>query len=176
MATSGNGCGPAEQSFGGSHGTDIYLVPDLAQALGCVPTIPTKVRCLDAFRTSMLALGMPRQCAISPPKRSPFGAFGGWMNIRELRWHGWGDERRAWAKGVIVGVPARLRHNQLPIRQSSLRTDNGTRSWPPAVRIVASGRVSCGTSYFYSKLHVISQFGRFAVTLPTCPDQFYAPV
>jgi hypothetical protein len=30
-------------------------------------------------------------------------------------------------------------------------------------------------SYYYSRLPVTSAFGRFSVTLPTCPDKFFAP-
>jgi hypothetical protein len=169
MLTSGNGCELAERSFGASHGTQIRLMPDLVVAMGCTPLIPTKVRCLDKLRTSLLALERPQQCAVAAPRGFPFH---GWMNIRELRWHRWGNKDRAWALGVIRGVPARLRRG----RSSSPKTIPGVRTpgRPPPVRLVASGRVSCGTSYFYSRLHVAGKFGRFAVTLPTCPDQFFA--
>ena len=172
MGTSGNGCELAERSFGSSHGTQIRLMPDLVAAMGCTPLIPTKVRCLDKFRTSLLALEKPRQCAVTGPKNSPFH---GWMNIRELRWHRWGDENRAWARGVIRGVPARLKRGRLSAPATIPGVSATAPRWPPAVRLVASGRVSCGTSYFYARLHVVSQFGRFAVRVPTCPDQFFAP-
>jgi hypothetical protein len=46
---------------------------------------------------------------------------------------------------------------------------------PISVRLLATGRVACGTAYFYSKLRVSSLFGSFEVTLPTCPDQFFVP-
>jgi len=175
LAVIGNGCGLAERSFGGSPGAEIHLAPDLALALGCTPVIATKVRCLDKLRTSLLALGRPRQCAVSPPERALLRAFGGWMNIRELRWHAWGDEDRAWAEGVIAGVPARLRKDRPSAKPSSRKNAHAKVAWPPAVRVVASGRVSCGTSYFYSRLRVVSPFGRFTVKLSTCPDQFFAP-
>ncbi len=172
MFTSGSGCELAERAFGESGGTEIHLIPDLAVAMGCTPLIPTKVRCLDNFRTSLLALDKPLQCAVNPPKGSPFH---GWMNIRGLHWHEWGNEDRAWALGVIRGIPPRLRRS----RPSSSKTIRGrpttTLGSPPPVRLVVSGRVSCGTSYFYSRLGVVSQFGHFEVTLPTCPDQFFVP-
>ncbi|HKB50407.1 MAG TPA: hypothetical protein VKC63_03140 [Solirubrobacterales bacterium] len=173
MLTSGNGCELlAERSFGESHGTQIRLMPDLVAAMGCTPLIPTKVRCLDELRTSFLALERPHQCAVAAPKGFPFH---GWMNNRELRWHRWGNEDRAWALGVTRGVPARLRRGRFSSTKTIRGVSTTTPEWPPPVRLVASGRVSCGTSYFYSRLHVISNFGRFAVTLPTCPDQFFAP-
>lgn len=172
MLTSGNGCELAERPFGVSHGTQIRLMPDLVVAMGCTPLIPSKVRCLDKFRTSLLALERPQQCAVAAPKGSPFH---GWMNIRELRWHRWGNKDRAWALGVIRGVPARLRQGRFSPPKTIPGVSTTAPGWPPPVHLVASGRVSCGTSYFYSRLHVVSKFGRFAVTLATCPDQFFVP-
>lgn len=164
MLTSGNGCEPAENVPG--------LMPDLVVAIGCTPQIPTKVRCLDKFRTSLLALEKPRQCAVAAPQSSPFH---GWMNIRELRWHEWGNEDRAWALGVIRGIPPRLRRARLSAPVTIPGVSATAPEWPPPVRLVTTGRVSCGTAYFYSSLQVVSQFGRFAMTLPTCPDQFFVP-
>ena len=172
MLTSGNGCELAERSFGGSHGTQIRLMPDLVVAMGCTPLIPTKVRCLDKLRTSLLALEKPRQCAVAAPESSPFH---GWMNIRELRWHRWGNEDRAWALGVIREIPARLKRGRFSTPATIPGVPATAPRWPPPVRLVASGRVSCGTSYFYSRVHVVSRFGHFGVTLPTCPDEFFAP-
>ena len=148
------------------------MIPDLALALGCTPMIPTKVRCLDEFRTSLLALGEPRNCAVAGPKGS---AFPGWMNIRELRWHQWGDEQGAWALGVVKGPPKNLGHRARSGRTSAETISQAVPLPPISVRLFASERVSCGTSYFYAKLRVISPFGRFEVVLPTCPDQFFAP-
>ena len=172
MLTSGSGCELTERSFGASHGTQIRLMPDLVVAMGCTPLIPTKVRCLDKLRTSVLALEKPRQCAVAARKSSPSH---GWMNIRELRWHRWGNEDRAWALGVIRGIPARLKRGRFSAPSTIPGVSATAPRWPPPVRLVASGRVSCGTSYFYSRLHVVSQFGRFTVALPTCPDKFFAP-
>jgi hypothetical protein len=173
LMTSGNGCGLSQQVFGASHGTEIRLMPDLALAMGCVPLIPTKVRCLDRPRTSLLALEKPRQCAVAGPRDSPFS---GWMNIRELRWHRWGDEGKAWALGVIRELPVGLVGQRSAVSTPGPAVSPAVPLAPISVRLVASERVSCGTSYFYAKLRVASPFGQFEVTLPTCPDQFFAPL
>lgn len=172
MITWGTGCEPAERAFGANHGVGVYLVPDLVLAMGCTVQVPTKVRCLDKFRTSLLALVEPRQCAVAGPSGSPFA---GWMNIRDLRWHRWGATRKAWALGVIRQVPQRLMRGRFSTPTSQPGIGAAVPLAPLSVRLVASGRVSCGTSYFYSKLRVVSPFGRFAVALPTCPDQFFSP-
>ena len=171
VAASGNSC-ELGQNMGVSHGTVISLMPDLVLARGCTPVIPTKVRCLDKFRTSLLALEEPRQCAVAGPEDS---LFPGWMNIRELRWQQWGGEEKAWALGVIRELPAPLPQRELLAPTRGETISSGVPLAPISVRLIASERVSCGTAYFYSMLRVVSPFGRFTVTLPTCPDQFFAP-
>jgi hypothetical protein len=171
----GNGC-TLGQELGMEHRTVTTLMPDLVTAMGCTPMLTTRVRCLDVLRTSLLALEEPAQCAVSPPAGTPLA---GWMNIRELRWRHWGDEGSAWALGVLKGIPGRLLRGG---RRQPGRAESGVASLSPAkpvdlqkVRLVASGRVSCETSYFYSRLRVVSAFGRFTLSLPTCPDVFFGP-
>lgn len=172
MNIAGNGCELGERTFGVSGGTAIHLPPDLALAMGCTPVVAVKVRCLDRTRTFLLALEEPRQCAVAGPESSPFP---GWMNIRELHWHQWGDEKKAWALGVIRELPAGLIHkrNSTPVAGPSV--GSSVPLAPISVRLVAFGRVSCGTADFYSGLRVTSPFGHFELALPTCPDQFFAP-
>ena len=175
MVISGNGCELAERSFGANHGTQVRLMPDLVVAMGCTPLIPTRVRCLDKFRTSLLALEKPRQCAVAGPADS---LFPGWMNIRELRWHRWGDEPKAWGLGVIRELPAQFverTQRKLSAQISGPAIAPAIPLPPISVQLVASERASCGTAYFYSRLRVSSLFGRFEVTLPTCPDTFFTP-
>ncbi len=148
------------------------LMPDLVASMGCTPVIPTKVRCLDKFRRSLLALDEPRQCAVSGP---PGSSFAGWMNIRELRWRNWGDDGPARAIGVLRQVPPRLLRDGLATRRTSPSLASAEPLAPISVRLVASGLTSCGTAFYYSTLRVKSAFGRFAISLPTCPDVFFAP-
>ena len=171
MVESGNDC-ELGQNLGMNHGTVIRLMPDLVQARGCTPTIPSKVRCLDKFRTWLLALEKPRNCAVAGPEDS---LFPGWMNIRDLRWHRWGDERKVWALGVIRELPARFTQRDTSAATSGPAISSGVPLPPITVRLMAAGKVSCGTAYFYSRLRVSSVFGRFEVALPTCPDQFFVP-
>jgi len=171
MGVGGNGCELTQRSFGANHGTEIRLAPDLASAMGCTPQIPTKVRCVDKFRTWLLALEMPQQCAVAGPADSLIG----WMNIRELHWRQWGDDQGASALGVLKGVPSRLLRKRLSTHGSQPGISDAVPLPPFTVRLMGSERVSCGTSYFYARLRVVSAFGRFGVTLPTCPDQFFAP-
>jgi hypothetical protein len=171
MVVSGDGC-DLGQELGMSHGTVISLMPDLVLARGCTPVIPTKVRCLDKFRTSLLALEKPMNCAVAGPENS---LFPDWMNIRELRWHRWGNEEKAWGLGVIRELPGQLAQKMLSASTSGSAISPAVPLAPIRVRLVTSEKVSCGTADFYSRLRVISPFGQFEVTLPTCPDQFFAP-
>lgn len=167
----GNDCTLGERVGRSDHGTEMGLARDLIESMGCTPRVPTKIRCLDIRRTSLLALEEPRQCAVSGPPDSPFP---GWMNIREVRWRSWGNEQRAVGLGVIRQLPAGL-----------LRPPGAAGAGPelspasvagiPTVRLIASGMVDCGSSYFYSRLRVVSPFTRFNLMLPTCPDVFFGP-
>lgn len=171
----GTDCRPAELEFGMENGSAIHLMPDLAEAMGCPPIVPTKVRCLDKFRSSLLALERPRQCAVAGPADS---LFAGWMNNRELTWRDWGDGEGATGLGVVRQVPrALMRRARRPLTTPApVPAISPAVPLPPfSVRMEASEQVSCGTSYFYSHLHVSSAFGSFAVDLPTCPDLFFAP-
>jgi hypothetical protein len=167
----GNDCSLGERVDRYEHGTGSGLVRDLVESMGCTPRIPTKVRCLDNIRTSLLALEEPRQCAVSGPRDSPFP---GWMNIREVRWRNWGSPQRAVGKGVIYQLPAGLL-NASDTNGAGPGLSRASVAGHPAVRLIATGLVDCGTSYFYSHLRVVSPFTRFSLTLPTCPDVFFGP-
>jgi hypothetical protein len=105
----------------------------------------------------------------------PGSGLAGWMNIRELKWHDWGNEGSAWALGILRQVPPRLLRRNHAAAQASPAVGVAAPLAPVSVRLVASELVSCGTSFFYSRLRVISPIVRFSIALPTCPDVFYAP-
>lgn len=168
----GNDCSLSQQIGRYEHGVELGLVRDLVESMGCTPRIPTKIRCLDIRRASLLALAEPRQCAVSAPRDSPFP---GWMNIREVRWRNWGSPQKAVGLGVIRELPSGLIGHPGVSEVPGPGLSRASVAGHPTVRLIATGMVDCGTSYFYSHLRVLSPFTRFSLTLPTCPDVFFGP-
>lgn len=168
----GNDCSLGERFGGYEHGVEVRLARDLVESMGCTPRIPTKIRCLDVRRASLLALPEPRQCAVSAPQSSPFA---GWMNIREVRWRNWGSNRKAIGLGVIRQLPAGLLRPPDGSSGTGPALSRASVAGAPTVRLIAGGMVDCGTSYFYTRLRVVSPFARFSLTLPACPDVFFGP-
>jgi hypothetical protein len=163
MVASGNDCGVGQNVHQGR----ARLMPDLEAAMGCVPVYPSRVRCLAKSSPLLFALEKPQNCGVAGPEDSPFP---GWMNVRELKWHGWGTGS-AWGLGVLRELPAGLLRRTSPT--SSPAVASAVPLTPITVRLVASEMVSCVTAYYYSRLRVTSPFGHFELSLRTCPDEFY---
>ena len=105
---------------------------------------PTKLLCATRDGTRYKRKARPRQCTIF----GPGGSFGGGVNLRKLRWHGWGHSR-ARARGIEIGFHRPPQHIRVRVQ-----------AWRPRMR--------CGHRV-YTRFKARSRFGTSRPRPHGCP-------
>lgn len=105
---------------------------------------PKRLNCINKGGTSYVFKKRPKTCGVF----GPGGTFGGGVDLRQLKWKGWGT-RTARATGIECGFRQDCTAVAVKVRAFRLRT--------------------CGGKRVYTRLRATSKFGTTTAPAPRCP-------
>ena len=105
---------------------------------------PKRLNCINKGGTEYVFKRKPKACGVF----GPGGSFGGGVDLRQLKWKGWGT-KSARATGIECGFRADCSDIPVTVRAYRLRT--------------------CGSRRVYTRLRARSTFGTSTVAVPRCP-------